>query len=110
MEIADRAGGTRAFQVMVPMRDGIRLNTFVFLPGRGGPRWPVILHRTPYGIVAADAGDKIPRGAPKTLRENSVIQSEVAQCKAKLRSARAAIHMTLREMWEDAERDGDFLP
>ncbi|MBV8087979.1 MAG: hypothetical protein JO139_00105, partial [Alphaproteobacteria bacterium] len=34
---------------MVPMRDGVRLNTFVFLPESGGPRWPVILHRTPYG-------------------------------------------------------------
>ena len=50
--------GARAFQVMVEMRDGTRLNTFVFLPGSGGPRWPVILHRTPYGIAAADARDK----------------------------------------------------
>src|SRR6202162_6382009 len=48
----------RSFQAMVPMRDGIRLNTFVFLPNDGGPRWPVILHRTPYGIAAADARDK----------------------------------------------------
>jgi predicted acyl esterase len=43
---------------MVPMRDGTRLNTFVFLPESGGPRFPVILHRTPYGIAAADARDK----------------------------------------------------
>jgi len=42
----------------VPMRDGARLNTFVFLPGTGGPSWPVILHRTPYGIAAADAADQ----------------------------------------------------
>ncbi len=47
--------GARSFQTMVPMRDGTRLNTFVFLPAEGGPRWPVILHRTPYGIAAADA-------------------------------------------------------
>lgn len=45
----------RSFQAMVPMRDGTRLNTFVFLPDGGGTRWPVILHRTPYGIPAADA-------------------------------------------------------
>ena len=51
MELADRAGGARAFQVMVAMRDGTRLNTFVFVPACGGPRWPVIMHRTPYGIV-----------------------------------------------------------
>src|ERR1700735_5320077 len=50
--------GARSFQTMVPMRDGIRLNTFVFLPESGGPRFPVILHRTPYGIAAADARDK----------------------------------------------------
>jgi indole-3-acetate monooxygenase len=54
------------------------------------------------------ARDKIPRGARKTLRENNVIQSEVAQCEAKLRSSRASIHATLEDMWEDAERDGEF--
>ena len=54
------------------------------------------------------ARDKIPRGAPKTLRENNVIQSETAQSEAKLRSARAFIHTTLREMWEEAEAKGDF--
>src|SRR5205807_531529 len=58
MQVVDDRTGARAFQVMVEMRDGTRLNTFVFLPGCGGPRWPVILHRTPYGITAADARDK----------------------------------------------------
>src|ERR1700752_3842506 len=43
--------GARCFQVMVPMRDGVRLNTFVFLPESGGPRFPAILHRTPYGFT-----------------------------------------------------------
>ena len=43
------------FQTMVPMRDGVRLNTFVFLPERGGPQFPVILHRTPYGITSGDS-------------------------------------------------------
>ena len=60
MELADRTGA-RAFQAMVAMRDGTRLNTFVFLPESGGPRWPVILHRTPYGITASDANDKTDR-------------------------------------------------
>src|SRR5258706_8498648 len=50
--------GVHSFQTMVPMRDGARLNTFVFLPENGGARFPVILHRTPYGIAAADARDK----------------------------------------------------
>src|SRR5438046_674512 len=48
----DNASGARCFQTMVQMRDGIRLNTFVFLPESGGPCYPVILHRTPYGITA----------------------------------------------------------
>ena len=55
--ITDAASGARCAQAMVPMRDGISLNTFVFLPPEGA-RFPVILHRTPYGIAAADARDK----------------------------------------------------
>lgn len=55
--ITDTASGARCGQAMVPMRDGISLNTFIFLPP-DGTRFPVILHRTPYGIAAADAGDK----------------------------------------------------
>ena len=58
MQIVDDRTGARAYQAMVPMRDGTRLNTFVFLPGSGGPRWPVILHRTPYGITSSDARHK----------------------------------------------------
>ncbi len=57
-DYVDSVTGARGFQTMVTMRDGVRLNTFVFLPAEGGPRWPVILHRTPYGIAAADARDK----------------------------------------------------
>ena len=53
MQIVDDLTRARGFQAMVAMRDGTRLNTFVFLPGSGGPRWPVILHRTPYGITTA---------------------------------------------------------
>jgi putative CocE/NonD family hydrolase len=44
--------GARCFQAMVPMRDGARMNTFVYLPPQGGPRFPVIVHRTPYGITS----------------------------------------------------------
>jgi predicted acyl esterase len=33
---------------MVPMRDGVRLATSVYLPAGTGP-WPVVLSRTPYG-------------------------------------------------------------
>jgi alkylation response protein AidB-like acyl-CoA dehydrogenase len=56
------------------------------------------------------ARDKIPRGARRTMRENNVIQSEVAQCDARMRAARAFLHAILAEMWQAAERTGDFLP
>src|ERR1051326_5958626 len=56
--ITDRVTGASCRQTMVPMRDGARMNTFVFLPANGGPHFPAILHRTPYGIAAADARDK----------------------------------------------------
>ncbi|MBV9825001.1 MAG: CocE/NonD family hydrolase [Alphaproteobacteria bacterium] len=56
--IVDPLTGARCSQMMVMMRDGVRLNTFVFLPADGGPRYPVLVHRTPYGIASADAGDK----------------------------------------------------
>ncbi len=46
--------GARCFQAMVPMRDGVCLNTFVFLPESGGPRYPVIVQRTPYGITSPE--------------------------------------------------------
>ena len=58
MQTVDGRAKTGGFQIMVPMREGTRLNTFVFLPRTGGPCWPVILHRTPYGIAAADTADK----------------------------------------------------
>jgi len=44
--------GARCMHAMVPMRDGVRLNTFVYLPPGGGSRFPVIVQRTPYGITA----------------------------------------------------------
>jgi len=33
---------------MVPMRDGVKLSTIIYLPEGAGP-WPVVLVRTPYG-------------------------------------------------------------
>ena len=51
MQIVDKKTGTRGFQTYVEMRDGVKLNTFVFLPAEGGSQFPVILQRTPYGIT-----------------------------------------------------------
>ena len=62
--------------VLVPMRDGIRLATDVYLPAEGSA-FPVVLERTPYGrhltsrseITAADrdrsAEPHLPRISPR---------------------------------------------
>ncbi len=42
--------------VMVPMRDGVRLATDIYLPPGAGP-WPVVLVRTPYGKSKKQAPD-----------------------------------------------------
>jgi predicted acyl esterase len=39
---------------MVPMRDGVRLATNVFVPDEGDGPWPVVLSRTPYGKGQAE--------------------------------------------------------
>lgn len=62
--------------VMVPMRDGVRLATDVYLPSDAagvipGP-WPVILERTPYG-----------RNRP-SRSERSVAQPETAKSRAEV--------------------------
>ncbi|HEV2303221.1 MAG TPA: acyl-CoA dehydrogenase family protein [Stellaceae bacterium] len=56
------------------------------------------------------ARDKIPRGQRRTLRENNVIQSQVAQCEARIGSSRAFLQATLEEMWQEASRSGRLSP
>src|SRR2546426_956305 len=45
--VAPAAAPPRKQTVMVPMRDGVKLATDVYLPDGPGP-WPVVLERTPY--------------------------------------------------------------
>jgi putative CocE/NonD family hydrolase len=40
--------------VMIPMRDGVRLNTEIFTPKAATAALPVIYQRTPYGVAAGD--------------------------------------------------------
>mgnify|MGYP002622254086 FL=1 len=62
--------------IMVPMRDGVRLATDVYLPARDGAElpgpWPVILERTPYG-----------RNRP-SRSERSVAEPEEAKSRAEV--------------------------
>lgn len=62
--------------------------------------------RGAYDAFIEIARDKVPRGAKGTLRENNVIQSQIAQCEARLKSARAYLRGTIGEMWEEAQQTG----
>src|SRR5580700_6902014 len=64
--------------------------------------------RGAYDAFIEIARDKVPRGAKGVLRENNVIQSQVSQSEAKLRSARAYLRGVIAEMWDDAQRTGQI--
>jgi alkylation response protein AidB-like acyl-CoA dehydrogenase len=52
------------------------------------------------------ARDKIPRGAKVTMRNNNVVQSQVAQAEARLSSARRYVIGVLEDSWDAVERNG----
>ena len=54
------------------------------------------------------ARDKTPRGGRRTLRDNHVVQSQVAQAEARLRSARMFLLGSLEEIWRDVGRSGSL--
>jgi indole-3-acetate monooxygenase len=54
------------------------------------------------------ARDKIPRGGKQTLRDNNVVQSQVAQAEAKLGAARAFLFGTLEKTADEVARDGEL--
>src|SRR5262245_58579576 len=43
-------------EVMIPVRDGVKLHTEIYTPKGGKEPLPFLLERTPYGISAADKG------------------------------------------------------
>ena len=54
------------------------------------------------------ATQKVPRGAHQRLCENQVIQSQLAQAEARLRSARAFLLSGLAEIWEAVGETGEL--
>jgi alkylation response protein AidB-like acyl-CoA dehydrogenase len=52
------------------------------------------------------ARDKIPRGARVAMRNNNVIQSQVAQAQARLASARAYVMSVLDDAWDSVVANG----
>jgi alkylation response protein AidB-like acyl-CoA dehydrogenase len=53
--------------------------------------------------LKALAMTKTPRGAPSTLKESPVFQSQLAVLEARLRACRAYLHATLDEIWDKVE-------
>jgi alkylation response protein AidB-like acyl-CoA dehydrogenase len=51
---------------------------------------------------------KVSRGAAKPLRENNVVQSQLAQCEAKWHSARAFLHNTLDDIHDHVIQHGEM--
>jgi alkylation response protein AidB-like acyl-CoA dehydrogenase len=64
--------------------------------------------RGAYDAFIEIARDKVPRGAKGTLRENNVIQAQVSQCEAKLKSSRAYLRGVIAEMWDEAQKTGQI--
>jgi alkylation response protein AidB-like acyl-CoA dehydrogenase len=50
--------------------------------------------------------DTVPRGASRSRGANNVVQSEVAQAEARLRSSRAFLRGSLEEIWSGVTRSG----
>jgi alkylation response protein AidB-like acyl-CoA dehydrogenase len=67
------------------------------------------LARTSLEAFVKLAADKVPFRRMQVLRENAVIQSQVALCEARLNSSRAWLLQTLDALWETAAR-GENLP
>jgi alkylation response protein AidB-like acyl-CoA dehydrogenase len=64
--------------------------------------------RTMLDTFVGITSDKFAYRQTKTLRENAVIQSQVAICEAKLRSSRALLLETLEALW-DTVANGDAI-
>jgi alkylation response protein AidB-like acyl-CoA dehydrogenase len=54
------------------------------------------------------AGGKTPRATRGVLRDNAVVQAQVARAEAAYRGARAFLHTTLCDAWATVERTGDL--
>ena len=52
--------------------------------------------------------NKVARGASKPVRENNVVQSQLAQSEARYQSARAFLHGTLNELWDHVVARGEM--
>jgi uncharacterized protein len=53
---ADLASVFDKSDVMIPMRDGVKLHTEIYTPKNVGEPLPILMDRTPYGVSSSDMG------------------------------------------------------
>jgi alkylation response protein AidB-like acyl-CoA dehydrogenase len=92
----------------VPAQHGGRLYKFSFsnLYASGFAGLALGVAGAFYDDFVTLAADKTPRGAKSTMRHNNVVQSQVAQASARLRSARAFLLTSLSEIWDSVGECG----
>jgi uncharacterized protein len=59
-------------EAMIPMRDGVRLNTRIYTPTRTNEQFPILLLRTPYGIGNATPA-QLAASVPELAAEGFII-------------------------------------
>jgi alkylation response protein AidB-like acyl-CoA dehydrogenase len=52
--------------------------------------------------------DKTPRMARSKMKDNPVIQSDMAHCEARLRGARAYLFEEIEDIWDEVQRTGEL--
>jgi alkylation response protein AidB-like acyl-CoA dehydrogenase len=57
------------------------------------------------GALIDFASGKIPRGMERAIHENNAVQAAVAIAQARLGAARAFLHQSLTEVWDDVEQN-----
>ena len=62
------------YDFRIPMRDGTKLFTSVYVPKSQAERWPILLQRTPYGVApyGKDAYPETLGPSPKLARDNFI--------------------------------------
>src|SRR5215471_16796104 len=73
--LAQNPAGTRSsynkFEYRIPMRDGVKLFTSVYVPKDASVRYPILLTRTPYSVAPYG-----PDAYPRTLGPSTAFAQE----------------------------------
>lgn len=64
--------------------------------------------RTMLDTFTTFARDKYPRGVKSPIRDNNVVQLGVGQAEARLQASRSLLLQSLREIWTEVQKTGEF--